>query len=138
MGISVEGPDRSRNGVGTGGRTHRIGHGSNVARGDLVWTRLEGTPRTATDADDSVGGDGLDGAQRRGTDTRGGPPAEVRVAAVMNAVPRADSLPAGLRHRAGVDSALPLHEGSSCSQPSNVRDMLTLLDVEPGQRVLDV
>lgn len=56
----------------------------------------------------------------------------------MESVRRADFLPAGLRHLAGVDSALPLREGSTCSQPSTVRDMLALLDVRPGHRVLDV
>jgi protein-L-isoaspartate(D-aspartate) O-methyltransferase len=56
----------------------------------------------------------------------------------FEAVPRADFLPRGTRRRAGFDGPLPIGHGGTCSQPRTVADMLRLLDVRPGQRVLDV
>jgi len=56
----------------------------------------------------------------------------------FDAVPRALFLPNALRHRAHVDLPLPLSHGQTNSQPSTVRAMLELLDVQPGHRVLDV
>jgi protein-L-isoaspartate(D-aspartate) O-methyltransferase len=53
-------------------------------------------------------------------------------------VRRAHFLPAVLRGFAGEDAAVPIGYGQTNSQPSTVRAMLDLLDVEPGQRVLDV
>jgi len=47
-------------------------------------------------------------------------------------------LPAGQRRFAGQDCALEIGYGATNSQPTTVRNMLGLLDVEPGQRVLDV
>lgn len=64
-----------------------------------------------------------------------------RTAAVGRAMadtPREGYLPAGQRAAAGVDAPLRLGHGSTCSQPSTVRTMLELLDVRPGDRVLDV
>ncbi|MBP8921516.1 MAG: protein-L-isoaspartate carboxylmethyltransferase [Micropruina sp.] len=61
-----------------------------------------------------------------------------RVSAAFAAIPRAQFLPAGLRHRAAEDNPLPLGYGSTNSQPWTVRHMLGLLDVPPGARVLDV
>jgi protein-L-isoaspartate(D-aspartate) O-methyltransferase len=63
---------------------------------------------------------------------------DTSVAEAMRAVPRAHFLPPGQRGSAGVDQALGIGHGQTCSQPSTVADMLTLLDVRPGQRVLDV
>lgn len=63
-------------------------------------------------------------------------PAAVREA--MDATPRTGYLPRKVRHRAGVDAPVELGHGSTCSQPSTVRTMLELLDVQPGHRVLDV
>ena len=60
------------------------------------------------------------------------------VSAAFAAIPRAQILPAGLRHRAAEDNPLPLGYGSTNSQPWTVRHMLGLLDVPPGARVLDV
>jgi len=60
------------------------------------------------------------------------------VAAAMRAVPRAGFLPAAQRRRADVDQALPLWNGSTCSQPTTVAAMLRLLDVPTGATVLDV
>ena len=53
-------------------------------------------------------------------------------------VPRAGFLPAGARMRSGYDGPLDIGHGQTNSQPRTVADMLTLLEVEPGQRVLDV
>ncbi len=52
--------------------------------------------------------------------------------------PREDFLPEHQRRFAAVDRALPIGWGQTNSQPSTVRSMLRLLDVRPGQRVLDV
>ncbi|ATG51323.1 protein-L-isoaspartate carboxylmethyltransferase [Brachybacterium vulturis] len=61
-----------------------------------------------------------------------------RVARAMRAVPRARFLPASLRHRAGEDAPLPIGEGQTNSQPTTVENMLRLLDVREGHRVLDL
>lgn len=56
----------------------------------------------------------------------------------LAAVDRADFLPPGLRVAAGADQALQIGHGQTNSQPRTVRDMLHLLQVRPGDRVLDV
>ncbi len=61
-----------------------------------------------------------------------------RVAEAFDAVPRAVFLPEGQRRYAGADQPLPIGEGQTNSQPAIVRRMLELLEVRPGQRVLDV
>lgn len=61
-----------------------------------------------------------------------------RVEDAFRAVPRAPFLPTGLRHRAGEDEALPIGERQTNSQPTTVRNMLRLLGVREGDRVLDV
>lgn len=61
-----------------------------------------------------------------------------RVRDAMRAVPRAGFLPRAQRFFAPADMALPIGHGQTNSQPSTVRAMLELLDVEPGHRVLDV
>lgn len=53
-------------------------------------------------------------------------------------VDRSDFLPPQQRRFVDVDGALPIGHGQTNSQPRTVRDMLLLLDVRPGQRVLDV
>jgi protein-L-isoaspartate(D-aspartate) O-methyltransferase len=53
-------------------------------------------------------------------------------------VRRADFLLATQLGFAREDAALPIGYGQTNSQPSTVREMLALLDVRPGQRVLDV
>ena len=58
--------------------------------------------------------------------------------AAFAAVPRTGFLPRGERDRAGEDGPLPIGHGQTNSQPSTVAAMLRLLDVHPGQRVLDV
>lgn len=52
--------------------------------------------------------------------------------------PRARFLPADQQQYAAENRALPIGFGQTNSQPSTVADMLRLLDVRPGHRVLDV
>lgn len=56
----------------------------------------------------------------------------------MAATSRAGFLPADLQSMAGENRALPIGGGQTNSQPQTVRNMLIALQVEPGQRVLDV
>lgn len=60
------------------------------------------------------------------------------VTAAFDATPRRDFLPRGVRRRASYDGPLEIAAGQTNSQPRTVDDMLRLLDVRPGQRVLDV
>lgn len=61
-----------------------------------------------------------------------------RLALAFTNAPRERFLPAHLRSMAFVDRPLPLSDGQTNSQPTTVANMLALLDVEPGQRILDV
>jgi protein-L-isoaspartate(D-aspartate) O-methyltransferase len=61
-----------------------------------------------------------------------------RLRAAFDRVRRSDFLPRAQLGFAGEDAAVPIGHGQTNSQPSTVRDMLDLLDVEPGHRVLDV
>ncbi len=63
---------------------------------------------------------------------------EDRLDAAFAAVPRTLFLPPDQQRFAGLDRALPLGYGQTGSQPTTVRDMLRLLDLRSGQRVLDV
>ena len=60
------------------------------------------------------------------------------VAAAFEAVPRTGFLPRLARGRASYDGPIGIGRGQTNSQPRTVADMLRLLDVVPGQRVLDV
>jgi protein-L-isoaspartate(D-aspartate) O-methyltransferase len=60
------------------------------------------------------------------------------VSAAMRHVRRADFLPTQLRERAEEDVPFPIGHGQTNSQPFTVATMLRLLDLHPGQRVLDV
>lgn len=64
--------------------------------------------------------------------------AKSRVRAAFEAVPRSRFLPRAARGRASYDGPIPIGQGQTSSQPRAVRSMLELLEVEPGQRVLDV
>ena len=64
-------------------------------------------------------------------------PAE-RVAAALEAVPRTGFLPPDQRAHADRDAPLPIGHGQTNSQPTTVRQMLELLDVQPGDDILDV
>jgi protein-L-isoaspartate(D-aspartate) O-methyltransferase len=66
------------------------------------------------------------------------PSAQERVAAAMEAVSRSSFLPAGQVRHASRDAPLPIGRGQTSSQPTTVRQMLELLDVRDGDRVLDV
>ncbi len=61
-----------------------------------------------------------------------------RVAAAFEAVPREPFLPPEARGQAHLDRPIRIPHGQTNSQPSTVRNMLELLDVRPGQRILDV
>lgn len=60
------------------------------------------------------------------------------VSAAMAVIDRVDFVPEDSRHQAGEDRPLPIGHGQTNSQPRTVADMLRLLDVRVGQRVLDV
>ena len=60
------------------------------------------------------------------------------VDAAFEAMPRELFLPERERGRAAYDGPLEIGHGQTNSQPRTVADMLRLLDVRPGQRVLDV
>ncbi len=60
------------------------------------------------------------------------------VEAAFEAVPRSGFLPRGARFRARFDVPIMIGHDQTCSQPSTVRAMLRLLEVRPGDRVLDV
>lgn len=64
--------------------------------------------------------------------------ASARVRRAMDEVDRRGFLPEDQERFADADQPLRIGHGATCSQPTTVREMLTLLDVGPGQRVLDV
>jgi protein-L-isoaspartate(D-aspartate) O-methyltransferase len=61
-----------------------------------------------------------------------------RLRQAFRAIHREDFLPAGQRGFAGQDRAIQIGYRQTNSQPTTVANMLALLEVEPGQRVLDV
>jgi protein-L-isoaspartate(D-aspartate) O-methyltransferase len=61
-----------------------------------------------------------------------------QVRAAMRSIRREDFLPERQVGFADDDRALPLGFGQTCSQPTTVRHLLSLLEVHPGHRVLDV
>ena len=58
--------------------------------------------------------------------------------AAFDAMPREGFLPRGEQRRASYDGPLPIGHGQTSSQPRTVAAMLRLLEVAPGQSVLDV
>src|SRR6478735_3507412 len=60
------------------------------------------------------------------------------VSDAMQAVSRTGFLPRHARSRAGFDGPIQIGHGQTSSQPRTVEAMLRLLDVRPGQQVLDV
>lgn len=61
-----------------------------------------------------------------------------RIAEAFAAVPRRLFLPRAARWRAALDAPILIGHGQTNSQPRTVEAMLRLLDVRPGDRVLDV
>ncbi len=61
-----------------------------------------------------------------------------RTRAAMLRVPRQLFLPADVRAYAAEDRPLPIGHGQTNSQPTTVAHMLSQLDPQPGDRVLDV
>lgn len=60
------------------------------------------------------------------------------VTAAFDATPRAGFLRPGDEHQAGHDGPIGIGHSQTNSQPRTVAAMLRLLQVQPGQRVLDV
>lgn len=60
------------------------------------------------------------------------------MARAMRAVSRRRFLRRAQRGSAGADAPLRIGSGQTCSQPRTVANMLRLLDVRAGQRILDV
>lgn len=56
----------------------------------------------------------------------------------LGAVPRHHFVPDGLKERAYQDTPLPIGYGQTISQPSLVALMTELLDLEPGDKVLEI
>src|SRR3954471_16929724 len=61
-----------------------------------------------------------------------------RVGDALAAVPRSWFLPRSQQRRASYDGPIDIGHGQTNSQPRTVENMLRLLDVRPGDRVLDV
>src|SRR5262245_42915394 len=61
-----------------------------------------------------------------------------RVLAALDAVPRHLFVPEGQRQEAYEDRPLPIGSGQTISQPSVVALMTSLLDIHPGDRILEV
>ncbi len=61
-----------------------------------------------------------------------------RVLEVMNRVPRHEFVPADQRDKAYQNRPLPIGHGQTISQPYIVAIMTDLLDLEPGQSVLEI
>ena len=64
--------------------------------------------------------------------------ADERVLAALAAVPREQFVPEELRRRAYDDRALPIGHGQTISQPFMVATLCAALELEGGERVLDV
>ncbi|MFC7075346.1 protein-L-isoaspartate(D-aspartate) O-methyltransferase [Haloarcula halophila] len=61
-----------------------------------------------------------------------------RVLDALETVPRHEFVPEARRHRAYVDSPLPIGEEQTISAPHMVAIMATLLELQPGDRVLEI
>lgn len=65
-------------------------------------------------------------------------PVQTAIDSALRLAPREHFLPEAQRSRAGADRPLQIGHGQTSSQPRTVVDMLRLLTVRPGMRVLDV
>ena len=61
-----------------------------------------------------------------------------RTLAAMRAVPRHEFVPERKRHAAYQDTPLPISEGQTISAPHMVAIMVELLDLQPGDTVLEI
>lgn len=61
-----------------------------------------------------------------------------RVLGAIGSIPREDFVPPALYSRAYEDSALPIDNLQTISQPYTVALMTELLDVQPGQKILEI
>ena len=64
--------------------------------------------------------------------------ADARVLAAMAALPRERFVPEGAAAQAYDDRALPIDAGQTISQPYVVARMTELLEIEPGDRILEI
>lgn len=74
----------------------------------------------------------LDKLRKQGVLTHG------RLMQAFRAIPRRHFLPKSLKALEGQDTALPIGQGQTISQPYTVAFMLQLLEVQQGNRVLDI
>ncbi|HOK27724.1 MAG TPA: protein-L-isoaspartate O-methyltransferase, partial [Methanomassiliicoccaceae archaeon] len=61
-----------------------------------------------------------------------------RVLEAMERVPRHEFLPPDMRDQAYIDSPLPIGMGQTISAPHMVGIMLQALDLQPGNKVLEI
>ena len=61
-----------------------------------------------------------------------------RIIEAFQKIKREDFLPAGSRHLAGLNEALPIGYGQTISQPLTVAFMLELLQPQTGDKILDI
>lgn len=61
-----------------------------------------------------------------------------RVCRAMSRVDRAAFVPSNLRPYADTDAALPIGHGKTISKPSTLAFILSTLDIQPGEQVLEV
>jgi protein-L-isoaspartate(D-aspartate) O-methyltransferase len=61
-----------------------------------------------------------------------------RIEQAFAATPRANFVPEELKRSVDIDAPLPIGFGQTISQPTTVKMMLDWLEVEPGDKVLDV
>lgn len=81
----------------------------------------------------------LRGARRRLVEAlQAGGISDLAVLRAIEAVPRHLFVPTGVRHRAYEDSSLPIGSGQTISQPSVHARYLQLLQLQGGERVLEV
>src|SRR5436305_5785427 len=64
--------------------------------------------------------------------------ADQRVLEAMATVPREQFVPEGWRREAYADEALPIDAGQTISQPVIVARMTELLQIAPGDRILEI
>src|SRR5687767_5240786 len=63
---------------------------------------------------------------------------DARVLEVIRYLDRSEFVPVGMRSMAGLDSPLPIGHGQTISQPYIVAFMTQALNLQPGERVLEI